>query len=311
MRYLNRLCLILTICLMSLPLRADVVKETWDWVGQCKKIHADFKGVSGTVCHFGDSITYCNGYARWPRYGQGMKPSDKEVVKWMHVQSQVPHAPADHASNFKAILEAWKNDGFFIAAVDRPDNGSFTAQSGITTEQYLAGTYNLPPVEDMLNNYYPDIVILMLGTNDASHNRPVAAFSKDLEAIVMHILWKDGKQSKTFRGTIPVLSTIPPKKDDMQDVEAYNRAIVLLATKYQLPLIDYCGEILSRHPNDWLGTLIDLDGIHPTFGDASADPYANGGENLKKSGYLLRGFLTVQKVKEIMTKVMGMTLPTN
>jgi hypothetical protein len=309
MRHLYKLCLAMTICLTALPLRAEIVKETWDWVGQCKKIHADFKGVPGTVCHFGDSITYSNGYSQWARHGLGQTAADKEVVKWMHVQSQFLQAPTDNARDFKPILQAWKNDGFFLAAVDRPDGGSFTAQSGITTEQYLAGTYNLPPVEDLLNNYNPDIVILMLGTNDASKNRPVAAFSKDLETIIMHILWKDGKQSKTFRGTIAVLSTIPPKKDDMQDVEAYNKAIVILATKYQLPLIDYCGEVLSRHPNDWLGTLISEDGVHPSANNCAADPYINNGENLGKCGYLLRGFLTVQKVKEVMTKVMGMTLP--
>ncbi|HHN46788.1 MAG TPA: SGNH/GDSL hydrolase family protein, partial [Planctomycetes bacterium] len=183
---------------------------------------------------------------------------------------------------------------------------SYTAQSGIRTNQYIDGSYNLPPVKDMLDAYNPQIVIIMLGTNDASANRPAAQVSADLETIIAHVLWREGRPARTYRGAIPVLSTIPPKKDDLQDVQAYNAAIAALARKYKLPLIDFYGEIMKRRPNDWLGTLISGDGVHPSAGNAAADPYANNGEALRNSGLLLRCFLTVQKVKEIAVKALNL-----
>ena len=62
---------------------------------------------------------------------------------------------------------------------------------------------------------------------------------------------------------------------------------------------------LKRRPTDWLGTLISDDGVHPTPGINGA----NGGsepteENLKNSGYLLRGWLSVKKIAEVKSKVL-------
>jgi len=77
-----------------------------------------------------------------------------------------------------------------------------------------------------------------------------------------------------------------------------------LAEKRRLPLIDFEQEILSRRPDDWNGTLLVKDDMHPTAShnglDASSAPTP---ENLRESGYLLRGWLTVRKLAELKRRV--------
>jgi hypothetical protein len=107
-----------------------------------------------------------------------------------------------------------------------------------------------------------------------------------------------------------ILSTIPPRTSG--DVTPYNDAIKTLAQTAKLPLIDYYAEILARQPGvAWQTTLISGDGVHPTGAAPAADPYASGGDpaahrtgaNAANDGYLLRGWLTMQKLKEVKSYV--------
>ncbi|MBI3858172.1 MAG: hypothetical protein HY293_21025, partial [Planctomycetes bacterium] len=66
-----------------------------------------------------------------------------------------------------------------------------------------------------------------------------------------------------------------------------------------------------RSGTSWQNTLISGDGIHPTGGAAAADPYTPGGDpsthttgtNCTNDGYLLRSWLTMQKLKEVKSYV--------
>ena len=93
---------------------------------------------------------------------------------------------------------------------------------------------------------------------------------------------------------------IPPHPGRRDLAKNYNTALRELARKRAIPLIDYEQEILKRRPGDtWNGTLLQKDDVHPTAGvngvNTTSAPTA---ENLKNSGYLLRGWLSVQKVGE-------------
>ena len=59
-------------------------------------------------------------------------------------------------------------------------------------------------------------------------------------------------------------------------------------------------------------TLISGDGIHPTTYNGSYDsgssPYANNGAALSNVGYLLRDWLTVQKIAEVKAQVLDRIL---
>ena len=85
-----------------------------------------------------------------------------------------------------------------------------------------------------------------------------------------------------------------------------------MAQTKKIPLIDYYQEVVRRRPNGtWMNTLISSDGVHPSadYGGshADSDPYASSGTALSNSGYLLRDWLSVQKIQEIKTKVFGAT----
>jgi hypothetical protein len=101
------------------------------------------------------------------------------------------------------------------------------------------------------------------------------------------------------------VSTLPPIKGKDDAVKAFNAVLADVVKEKKIPVIDYGGEILKRRPTDWLGTLISDDGVHPTgdHGGASAGSEPTD-ENLKNSGYLLRGVLSVRKIAEVKAKVL-------
>lgn len=288
--------------------KANSYDDPWEagpngWVAHLRKLHRRFTGTPGFALHLGDSITYANPYGQWARRGAGKTPADKAICRYVKA----------------SLWGKGSNDvksGFYLAAWDHPDGGrSFTAVGGITTGQWLVhgGRNNNPSIDEMFTAGFtnPDGVqyrdaemcLIMLGTNDASQNRPVSAMIRDLRTIVEKIL---------ANNTMVILSTIPPKRNDMADVKSYNAAIRQLARAKRLPLIDYYAEILRRRPGQsWFKTLISSDGVHPSARGggytATSNPYADGGRPLSHVAYLLRGWLTIQKFKELKAKVIDQT----
>lgn len=263
------------------------------------------------VLHVGDSITYSNPYGQWPRYGAGKTAEDAAILTWCMATQAFPGA-----------LTATDKNGFYLCAAD-VSNRSMTAASGITTAESLSGAGNgataMPSTTNTstaqgyvtsasyganlqittLAAAFADaqFAVVMLGTNDVLAGRAAGAFIADLTAIVDVL---EG------RGIVVILSTLPPC--ELGDVTPHNAAIRSFAGTRGLPLIDYYEEILARRPGlTWQDTLISGDGIHPTGGAAAADPYTPGGNpathqtgtNATNDGYLLRGWLSAQKLKEV------------
>ena len=251
-----------------------------DYAEAMRTVSAKFTGKEGVVIHIGDSITYASPYGGWARYGKGKTPREEAICQWMHVG-------ADDDT-----------DGWFLARVDRPGHRSDTAASGVRSDEYIAGGKGgLPPLGDILRKFNPQMAVVMLGTNDVNGGRSPAPYKGDMTRIVDALI---------ANGTIPILSTIPPMKGKDDAVKAYNGALAELAKEKKLPLIDFYGEILKRRPKDWLGTLIGADGVHPSGDNAGAEPTE---ENLKNSGQLLRGVLTVRKIAEVKAEVLDAGAP--
>lgn len=262
---------------------AEPIKQDWEYAAAMKEVAARFKGREGVVLHVGDSITHANPYGQWASHGEGRTDEDKALLAWMH---------------------AGKNDdtdGWHLARFDVPSGGrSHTAAGGMTFSELLAGgRAGLPSLAELLKKYQPQIVVLMIGTNDASQGRSVEDYSQDAETAVKTIV---------ASGAIPIVSTIPPHIGRMELAKSYNEALRKLAREQKLPLIDYEREILARRPDDWNGTLLNKNDVHPTAGTggeggvkASSAPTD---ENLKSSGYLLRGWLSVKKIGEVKRTVL-------
>ncbi len=261
-----------------LAVLAPQTKET-DYGAAMAKVAARFKGKEGVVLHIGDSITYANPYSSWAKGGQGKTPQDEAVCKWMHVGA------------------GDDTDGVFLCSVDRPGGRSETAVSGIKSFEFLeGGKAGIPPLAEVVKKYNPQMVVVMLGTNDLTAGRAPAQYKADMAKVIDVFL---------ANGSIAILSTLPPCKGKDDVVKSYNAILQELAKEKQLPLIDFGGEILKRRPTDWLGTLVSSDGVHPTAGvNGAAANSAPTEENLKNSGYLLRGWLSVRKIAEVKERVL-------
>ncbi len=289
--------------------RANRYDDAWKrgpagWVAHLRAVHRAASGkTEGFVLHLGDSITFSKSYGLLAASYRGSHAGDASTIAW-----------STGGGSFTDASPVNKN-GWRLTNVVHPEGGrSYTASTGITTEQWLkggshgmaAGPRDRAPLDTLLENrstapYAPpdrfvavvedaQVAIVMLGTNDIGHS---AADVKGIAGRLKQIVAK-----LEAKAIMVVLSTIPPCRE-CERVEALNAEITALARTMALPLIDYHAEILRRRPGGtWDGTLISRDGVHPSGGPYQ-DPDAMGGQPLSDSGYLLRGFLSVQKLSEL------------
>ena len=168
------------------------------------------EGRPGVVLHVGDSITHANPYGQWARSGEGRTADDRAALAWMH-------AGADDDT-----------DGWWLARADHPDGGrSYTACGGIRADEMLAGGKGgMPSLGALMEKYRPQVVVLMLGTNDASAGRDVAAYRADMEKAVDLMLG---------RGVVVILSTIPPHPGREALARSYNEELRSLAQVEEAP----------------------------------------------------------------------------
>jgi hypothetical protein len=261
--------------------RANSYDDPWEsaWIARVKTIlSTPVPGITktdGKVLQVGDSMTYSFAYGDWARHKTGATASDLETINWMHAGA------FDTADGWK-----WSSDG--VTAMNNAGWGW-----GFVDNIF---------VDPVLND--AQFAVVMFNVNDITFVK-----SRINEFIAA--------------GIVPVLSTIPPRTDlvyNRDKADPYNLALYALAEELSLPLIDFSKEILLRRPNGtWEKTLIGnesgTDGVHPSGGvngySPISDPYADGGDASThttgnatlNSGYLLRTWLTVQKMKEIKQKV--------
>jgi lysophospholipase L1-like esterase len=254
------------------------LKQPWSYAKAMREVAKRFKGRAGVVLHIGDSITHASPYGQWAQGGEGRSEEDLAALKWMH-------SGADD-----------DRDGWYLARTDLPEGRSYTAAGGLRMDQLLKGGRGRhPTLAKMLEQYRPQIVVLMMGTNDVSAGRKLTEFQRDAATAVDAIL---------DTGCLCILSTIPPHPGNPKLSGEYNEALRELAADRELPLIDYEREILKRRPEDWNGTLMNRDDPHPSaYADGVTSAPEPTAENLRSSGYLLRGWLSVKKIAEVKREV--------
>ena len=112
-------------------------------------------------------------------------------------------------------------------------------------------------------------------------------------------------------GTIPILTTLPPRGDQKGDsphnrrvlgrVRELRRAQIAIARSRKIPLIDLYGQMLSRQPEQWDKKLMG-DDLHPSYRDPWKMDFTD--EGLKNSGYTLRNYLTMMVYADIIEKIL-------
>jgi hypothetical protein len=278
------LVLVSAFCLTPARAEETPLLQLWDYTKAMGRVAQQFHGRPGVVLHVGDSITYANPYSQWAVAGAGRTEDDLDLLGWMHQGANDD------------------TDGWWLCRVDLPGGRSHTACGGMRLDELLAGGRGgLPSLAKLLEKYKPQLVVLMIGTNDVSAGRPVNAYRADLERAVDRMLGQ---------GVICILSTIPPHPGRPDLARSYNDAIRAAARARELPVIDYEAEILKRRPDDWNGTLLQKNDVHPTADQGGARPTSEPtAENLRDSGYLLRGWLSVRKIGEVKRTVLDPVFP--
>jgi hypothetical protein len=298
--------------------RANSYDDAWQsaWVARGRSVLAVPGKTDGFVLEVGDSITHSRAYSAWARGGQGRTTDDVQVMNW-----------ARAASWSSTQTDTTNKNGWYLTGADTTTKRGMTSAGGLTLAEFITGCCNggptMPAEPDgptarqivanatYTGNLQIDTVIaafsdaqfavLMLGTNDPQNTVKLV----DLETIVNKL---------EAAGIVPILSTIPPRNDGFSNQLNidFNNGVRTLAGVRSLPLIDFYEEILLRQPGTaWVNTLISSDGVHPTGSGAgygvSSDPYTPGGDPWTQTtgdaaanvGYLLRSWLTVQKLKEV------------
>jgi lysophospholipase L1-like esterase len=235
------------------------------WVDAMKKVHERFGGAAGYVAQFGDSITYSMAF--WSPLGWGNPDA------YLTHDDGLPKTPRD--TRWRDVIRGTRDKG--------PEYANY---SGWRVPQLVEA------VDGVLTREKPEMAIIMIGTNDIAGQNVPADYGRQLELVVRKCL---------DAGCIPILNTIPPRRDREEAVGQANERIREIAQRCQVPLVDYHAEILARRPQrTWDGTLISEDGVHPTAGDTQV--YSE--QNLQNSGYALRNWLNFLMVREVYFRVL-------
>jgi hypothetical protein len=293
--------------------RANSYDDAWQtgatgWVENAKAILANGTGqVPGMVLWIGDSLTRSTAMGAWAQNGAGKTTEDQAITAWMHA-GQSPQS-----------LDSV--DGFALATPYFCSNRSYTVGDGL-------GSWHFMDNAGMPDDTNPTTARQKLANctaypNDLSLVTMLSGLQKPQFAIPEVNL--DGSNPGSFpdlermidllisKGIVPIIITYTYRGDTAfnQMVDQYNTALVNYAQTKKLPLIDFNQEMLLRLPfSQWMGRFLG-DGVHYTSGNAqypaTSNPYIDGGDPathatglpLTYNGYGLKGWLGVQKMKEI------------
>lgn len=247
------------------------------WSERMRKVHKEFTGKPGTLALFGDSITV-------------------SMAFWAPLQGEpkgMPEAMAKAHQLVKAYLkpECWAK----WRGPAHGNNGSMTIR------------WAHENVDKWLKTLNPEVAVIMFGTNDLTA-LSLKEYEEKMGEVVDRCL---------LNGTVVILTTLPPRSGLLKKSEAFALAARRLSRDRQVPLIDYHEEILKRRPEDWDGalpkfkevpggeyevpTLLARDGVHPSNPKAHRD-YSE--ESLRKNGYLLRNYLTLNAYADVIRLVL-------
>ena len=199
----------------------------------------------GVFAKLGDSITAS------PSFVQGLACRTPRLGAWSELREtleffgEIP-VPRGVEEAQCPISNSYSRLG--IAAV-----GGWRAVDALSPRESFPECQGLPAVSCELQQLHPSIALVMFGTNDLEDFTAVA-FRRDLARVVRLV---------SSAGTIPVISTIPPRAQwrFSQRVARFNAEIAALAENRALPLWNFWRQMVkSGVPREGLSR----DGVHPS-----------------------------------------------
>jgi lysophospholipase L1-like esterase len=171
----------------------------------------------------------------------------------------------------------------------------------------------LANIDGWQKKHQPEAGVILFGSNDLGGLLP-PEYTENMAAGIRRMLQD---------GTVPLLTTVPPASGRDVWCPHYYMACSIIARHFQIPVIDYYGEIMKRRPEDWNGalpkfaqdqvkpdgrkdeyavkTLISADGVHPSNRAEYGKDF--GPEALSNNGFNLRDYMTLRKYGEVIRKV--------
>ncbi|WP_168205305.1 SGNH/GDSL hydrolase family protein [Bythopirellula goksoeyrii] len=249
------------------------------WVEEMKAVHSIFSGTPGNIARFGDSITYSSASFKPLRYDfTNRTPEDAFAQEWLQ-------------SYITPVSWTWQDDAV------AESNGNYSSK----TAAWPLQTDQNPPmtnIQHWLQKLKPELAVVMWGTNDLS-SYDVTTYTNNMRQTLQAI--KDN-------GTIPLLSTIPPRRNYESKSALFAQAMRDLSAELLIPLIDFNQEILTRQPGTaWDGTLISNDGVHPSYNKSTSMDFSES--TLNSNGYVLRNYLSLHGLFEIYNEILNPRLP--
>jgi len=242
-----------------------------DWRSEVLTVHARFHGRAGTFAQFGDSIT-------------------ETLAFWAPLKHARKNASPTMERAFRIV------DGYLRPECWREWKGPEFGNQGGQTIGWAKEN-----VGAWLERLNPEVALVMFGTNDL-RDLGVDEYRNRLRFVVRKCL---------DRGTVVILSTIPPRHGFARKAAELAEAGRKIARELSVPLVDYHAEILKRRPDDWDGataafnafeghdvpTLLARDGVHPSAPRLYQDDYSEPA--LRSHGYGLRNYLVLIKYAEV------------
>jgi hypothetical protein len=199
----------------------------------------------GVFAKVGDSITAS------PSFLQGLACRAPRLGTWSELRgtldffgaTSVPQGVEEEAC---PVANSFSRLG--IAAV-----GGWRAIDALSPRESFAECQGLPAVSCELQLLRPSIALIMFGTNDLEEFT-AAEFRRDLARVVRLV---------SSAGTIPVISTIPPRAQPRFSprVARFNAEIAALAENRALPLWNFWRQMTGPGVPD---SGLSEDGVHPS-----------------------------------------------
>ena len=192
---------------------------------------------------------------------------------------------------FRTVTFAASRTGAWCGTANSYSLRSAAADQGWTAARSLVPYSRAPadcpspyntPLRCELHRTRPAAALIMFGTYDLMASADPASFRQSLSQVVTDTI---------NAGVIPVLSTIPPRRDNATygaRVAAYNDAIIALASAQQVPLWDYW---VALNGSSMINQGMTSGGFYPSVGGGSAAAFTTTG---LRYGYNQRNLTAVQ-----------------